>query len=171
MEYSITSFDEISAQITVLVPSFPPITISLPVNEEGNVPTGDELSLYINGFLPHGAMLRRESLAKGISNIDEFRKILTTVDETIHSTVPIESVRSLTNAKKINDCVIERDARLTACDWTQLPDVVSVRGSEWQSNWAQYRQELRDITERVNDILRVNADGVAYTLWPVPPSQ
>lgn len=34
----------------------------------------------------------------------------------------------------------ERDARLAACDWTQLPDSPCDRAA-----WAIYRQELRDL--------------------------
>jgi hypothetical protein len=36
----------------------------------------------------------------------------------------------------------QRDALLTACDWTQLPDVNLPKKAEW----ATYRQALRDIT-------------------------
>lgn len=36
----------------------------------------------------------------------------------------------------------ERDRRLVACDWTQLPDVPL----ETKEKWAEYRQALRDIT-------------------------
>lgn len=51
----------------------------------------------------------------------------------------------------------QRNKLLTACDWTQLPDVP---GST-QSAWSSYRQELRDITQQI--------DPFAIT-WPVPPT-
>lgn len=38
----------------------------------------------------------------------------------------------------------ERDRRLVACDWTQLPDVPLAT----KEVWAVYRQALRDITEQ-----------------------
>lgn len=38
----------------------------------------------------------------------------------------------------------QRDALLTACDWTQLPD--SPLAAETKAAWAAYRQNLRDIT-------------------------
>ena len=38
----------------------------------------------------------------------------------------------------------QRNALLTACDWTQLPDVPV----ETKTGWAEYRQLLRDITEQ-----------------------
>jgi len=37
----------------------------------------------------------------------------------------------------------KRDARLAACDWTQLPD--SPLSTEAKANWATYRQALRDV--------------------------
>lgn len=49
----------------------------------------------------------------------------------------------------------ERNARLAACDWTQLPDtpVDSLA-------WAEYRQALRDITEQASP----------FTItWPLEP--
>jgi len=52
----------------------------------------------------------------------------------------------------------ERDARLSACDWTQLVDVPSAIRDAWQP----YRQALRDMPER--------ADPFA-PIWPNPPQQ
>jgi hypothetical protein len=51
-----------------------------------------------------------------------------------------------------------RTKELTSCDWTQLPDVDLVN----KSDWAVYRQELRDLP----------AQGADPKLWvfPVPPT-
>lgn len=46
------------------------------------------------------------------------------------------------NASKAAQVRANRDALLTACDWTQLPDVTLPKKAEW----ATYRQALRDIT-------------------------
>ena len=53
---------------------------------------------------------------------------------------------------------IWRKAELASCDWTQLPDVDLVN----KSDWAVYRQELRDLP----------AQGADPKLWvfPVPPT-
>ena len=40
----------------------------------------------------------------------------------------------------------QRNALLTMCDWTLMPDVVAVKGQEWVDAWSSYRQELRDMT-------------------------
>jgi hypothetical protein len=53
---------------------------------------------------------------------------------------------------------LDRNSRLTACDWTQLPDVsVDVQA------WAEYRQELRDITDQVGFPWDVD--------WPLTPDE
>jgi hypothetical protein len=53
----------------------------------------------------------------------------------------------------------ERDRRLVACDWTQLPDTPHPPG-EFDA-WAAYRQELRDLPAETVD--PANPD------WPAPP--
>lgn len=50
----------------------------------------------------------------------------------------------------------ERDAKLAACDWTQVADAPVD-----QAAWASYRQALRDITEQ---------SGFPETVeWPTQP--
>jgi hypothetical protein len=49
----------------------------------------------------------------------------------------------------------ERNAKLAACDWTQLPDAPADTAA-----WATYRQELRDITTQ-NDPFDI--------IWPSLP--
>lgn len=52
----------------------------------------------------------------------------------------------------------ERDRRLLACDWTQLPDVpLSTKEA-----WAVYRQALRDITLQPDPF---------NIVWPAAPTQ
>ena len=50
----------------------------------------------------------------------------------------------------------ERDRRLLASDWTQLPDVPLAT----KEAWATYRQQLRDITLQPDPF---------NIVWPVPP--
>ena len=50
----------------------------------------------------------------------------------------------------------DRDQRLLACDWTQLPDVPLPT----KEVWAAYRQALRDITLQTDPF---------NILWPTPP--
>lgn len=51
-----------------------------------------------------------------------------------------------------------RTTRLSASDWTQLPDATADKAA-----WATYRQALRDLTDHVNWPNLSEAD------WPSPP--
>lgn len=53
----------------------------------------------------------------------------------------------------------ERAARLTACDWTQLPDAPLT--TEQRSAWAAYRQALRNVPEQ--------AGFPQVVEWPAKP--
>jgi hypothetical protein len=53
----------------------------------------------------------------------------------------------------------ERNAKLAACDWTQLAD--SPLGVEAKAAWAVYRQALRDLPE--------NTANLELISWPVAP--
>lgn len=51
----------------------------------------------------------------------------------------------------------QRNAKLTECDWTQLPDAPVDAGT-----WVTYRQDLRDVTKQQGFPTDVS--------WPVPPT-
>jgi hypothetical protein len=51
----------------------------------------------------------------------------------------------------------ERDERLRACDWTQLPDVAEAVRLAWQP----YRQALRDLPDTTDPFAPI---------WPSPPA-
>ena len=54
----------------------------------------------------------------------------------------------------------ERDRKLTASDWTQMPD--SALTSDKKTEWAAYRTSLRDLP---------SASGFPHTIaWPTEPS-
>lgn len=53
----------------------------------------------------------------------------------------------------------KRNKLLTSCDWTQIPD--SPLSSEQKSEWAQYRQLLRDVPQQ-----QVEPEQV---VWPSSP--
>lgn len=54
----------------------------------------------------------------------------------------------------------QRDARLRACDWTQVRDATLT--AEQATAWATYRQQLRDLPAGTKDPLN--------PVWPVPPA-
>lgn len=67
-------------------------------------------------------------------------------------------VPSPTAAAIARDVRAERDRRLTACDWTQLPDVPATT----RAAWVGYRQALRDVTDQPG--------FPAAVTWPVQPT-
>lgn len=58
---------------------------------------------------------------------------------------------------------VTRDAELSACDWTQVPD--SPLTAEQRSEWQMYRQKLRDLPA---DYAHVTA--LEDVVWPTVPS-
>lgn len=53
----------------------------------------------------------------------------------------------------------QRDRLLASCDWTQLPDAPS----DMKSEWATYRQALRDFPATLTDARQ-------SVTWPTPPN-
>lgn len=77
------------------------------------------------------------------------------------------SLRDDSNGAEITAAVLaglrkRRDELLTACDWTQIPDVPL--SAEQRTAWQVYRQVLRDLPE----MTQLVPGGI---IWPVPPAQ
>lgn len=64
-----------------------------------------------------------------------------------------------TTAQRLAEIRRQRDMRLKACDWTQLPDAPLNRTQ--QRFWAAYRQALRDFTKTCD---------LYNPVWPKPPT-
>lgn len=64
------------------------------------------------------------------------------------------------NKAQLAALAVERNMRLSHCDWTQLPDVTLT--PEQVAAWRVYRQQLRDYMNGVTDPFNPPA-------WPVPP--
>jgi hypothetical protein len=58
---------------------------------------------------------------------------------------------------------VARDAELSACDWTQVPD--SPLTAEQRSEWQMYRQRLRDLPSDYSHVT-----SLEDVVWPDPPS-
>lgn len=56
----------------------------------------------------------------------------------------------------------QRDALLTTCDWTQLPDAPLT--AQQVTDWQTYRSDLRDIPQTY-------AGNPAGIVWPTEPAQ
>jgi hypothetical protein len=77
-----------------------------------------------------------------------------TGEQTIRPYTP-EEIAAL--APTADDIRAQRNALLSACDWTQVADAPVD-----QAAWAVYRQELRDIPDQPG--------FPANVVWPVAPS-
>ena len=60
----------------------------------------------------------------------------------------------------------ERDARLTACDWTILPD--SPLTTEEKTAWQTYRQALRDLPDGAEPTW--DGTTLGNVTWPQKPA-
>lgn len=67
-----------------------------------------------------------------------------------------------TDAARAHDLLAERNRRLSACDWTQVADVVDDMAPQLRAAWRQYRKALRDITDQPT--------FPASVTWPGTPS-
>ena len=87
-------------------------------------------------------------------------------------TKPTESeidaeVTRLTNAEGMRLLRLERNTRLTACDWTQSRDLTLSNDADWKT----YRQALRDLPASASP--KLDADGnldMSSVTFPTEPS-
>ena len=74
-------------------------------------------------------------------------------------------VTRLNNAEPMRQLRIERDARLTACDWRASSDLTI------SDAWKTYRQALRDLPASASPSLDSNYDlDLTSVTWPTQPS-
>jgi hypothetical protein len=67
--YKIREFHESTGQILISVEGYHSlISVELPIDENNNVPTGQDLHLYINGLVPYSWIERKEKLKNPIAN-------------------------------------------------------------------------------------------------------
>jgi hypothetical protein len=69
-------------------------------------------------------------------------------------------LQELIDAQPLKELREERNKRISACDWTQLPNVPLPGAKKYE--WETYRQALRDITQTTED--------PTNPVWPIQPS-
>ena len=62
----------------------------------------------------------------------------------------------------------ERNGKLASSDWTQGAD--SPLAAAKQTEWATYRQELRDFPAGKSKVSEFSVDSDLRIIWPTPPS-
>lgn len=149
-EHKIIAFDEATAQITIRVAGLSPIVIDLPIDDEGNLPTGETLTQYVSGFVPTWHFERQQKLANGVSNASA-----------VAALVEPEPVVPPTTEQLADAARSQRDALLAACDWTQTID--SPLSDFGRTAWAQYRRLLRDVPQQPG--------FPASIQWPLSPDE
>lgn len=89
-------------------------------------------------------------------------------------TAPTESeidaeVTRLNNAEPMRLLRLERNARLTACDW--IITMHKELGTNIPAAWKTYRQSLRDLPASASPSLDVNGElDLTSVTWPTEPS-
>lgn len=146
--YKITNFDQDNGQITLYVEGIAPIAIDLPIDDEGNVPTGEALTEYLGGFIPTWHFDRKKRLAQGIRNGSEIAAL---VEPEPITEATIEQLAASVRAR--------RNIALITSDWTQTLDA-PINEIE-RPAWASYRQQLRDMPEQEGFPVSV--------VWPISP--
>lgn len=76
MNYKITNFIPESAQVIIEVPGLAPFAVDLPIDDNGNVPVGEELTVYLSGFIPTWHLDRVNKISTGIKNIAEIQALV-----------------------------------------------------------------------------------------------
>ena len=117
-----------------------------------------------------------------ITRLDAIKSLCPTVDLTVvgNSTItfwsddsvakPTDSaidaeLTRLNNAESMRLLRVERDKRLTACDWRASSDLTI------SNAWKTYRQSLRDLPASASPSLDSNGDlDLTSVTWPTEPS-
>jgi hypothetical protein len=118
--------------------------IDLPL-EDGAYPSQEKINELIDHFAPVGQLERTEALLS--ASVPSHLAPLTVT--------PSSGVSSDQIAR------IQRDEKLYACDWTQLPD--ATLSADEKLAWSEYRQALRDVPAQQGF-----PDNI---VWPISPSQ
>jgi hypothetical protein len=150
MNYKIIAFDQATAQITIRVENLQPTVIDLPIDEEGNLPTGPLLDQYLRGFIPTWYFDRQQKLAAGVANADAIAAL-------VEPEAPIQPTTEQISVV----ARASRDLLLKETDWTQLADAALDQLEK--AAWAAYRQELRDVPQQ-NDFPN-------NIVWPISPNE
>ena len=121
--------------------------------------------------------LRVKYAIEAINSSAKFRILNDSVDhiEWLDGTTPIAKsdieakMIVLENANKMEALRLERNSLLAECDWTRLDD--NGLSSSEKTEWATYRQALRDLPASANPTLDDNEMLYPSSVtWPTKPS-
>jgi hypothetical protein len=96
----------------------------------------------------------------------DFDITISKYDATSNSIQLRDDAHQIQQTQRLNNVRRYRNQKLARSDWTQLPD--NKLTEQQQQQWQTYRQQLRDITANLPEILPEKANGLS---WPQPPQQ
>jgi DNA polymerase III sliding clamp (beta) subunit (PCNA family) len=77
MDYKIISFDEASGSVVIRYrEDASPISVNLPLDENGLYVTGEALDQYIRGFIPVEYFQRIDTIKAGVQNADAIKALV-----------------------------------------------------------------------------------------------
>lgn len=99
MNYKIISFDSSNGSIVIkFSENMSPVSVDLPLNENGLYITGEELDEYVKGFIPTWHIERLARIQEGVANAADIEALVETeADETTVQQTPTE--QDVANAK------------------------------------------------------------------------
>ena len=149
--YKITEFNAIShfAVVEFTNPTtnkLTNLTVSIPIKSDNTYPVGDELDTYVNSILTNYLT----PYVNDVSNLNDIQNLVQPTDMVTTEKMAIHKLNST------------RSVIFRLTDFTQLPDAPEYITPELKSNWATYRQAIRDLPTQSGWPINV--------VWPIPPT-
>lgn len=96
--YKILSFDKYTGCLLIkFAENISPLSIDVPLTNEGLFIVGEELEQHIQNFIPTWHIERLEKLKSGIANASEIESLVSPVEETVLPPTPQVSPEELAN--------------------------------------------------------------------------
>jgi len=105
IEYKIRKFDESTGQIIVQYKDLAPISIDLPIDEQGNIPINENLDKHIQSYLPVWHFARIEKLKLGLKS-EQINYIKSLVEALPEPTVIEEIVENNVDKREQDKAII-----------------------------------------------------------------
>lgn len=95
--YKIVAFDKQTGSLSIIFDErMAPLNVDIPLDEQGNYITGEELNTYINGFIPTWHLDRVSKIASGIPNE-------AAIEALVEPIIPVDATDPVQAAQVIND--------------------------------------------------------------------
>jgi hypothetical protein len=108
--YKVLEFNEFTGQLVVeYAVGMSPIAVDVPI-KDGLYITGEELNVYVQGFIPTWYLERQSQINAGVSNVEELKGLVEQTAKTaIPTTLTLEQQQADERAKMWSVIQFERD--------------------------------------------------------------